>query len=127
MEEKKINIVLLEDIPFNELIIKLEKVFNTSLPYKNEKGRLIGRSEIDDFKISVIDRYDDLSEILCDEHHTLEITITYTGLINYEKHESEIKGILNNIIKWEYGIWSPIKKGDAYRKVYPQKETELFL
>ncbi|WP_268848985.1 hypothetical protein [Flavobacterium aestivum] len=126
MNKNKLSIVLLEDISFEELISKIEKVFNTPLPFKNEKGRFVAKSETENFKITVIDRYDDLSEMLCDDYHTLELTFEYKESLDYMANENLIKEILKKTIKWEYGIWSPIEIGDPYRKVFPNKETEIF-
>ena len=126
MKEKHLNIVLLEDISFDELIPKLEKLFDHSLLYKNEKGRLIARCNTDDFKLEVIDKYDDLDESLCDDHYTIKFTITHTMPLDYEETENKIKEKFKNNIKWEYAIWSPVEKGEPYRRIYPEKETELF-
>lgn len=124
--EKHLNIVLLEDSTFDELICKLEKVFATRLPYENEKGRLIARGNIVDFLIEVINRHDDLDDALCDDYHTMRLTIIFNKLSDFEDTEGVLKEKFKNKIEWDYGIWSPVKKGEAYRRVYPDKETELF-
>ena len=126
MEEKYLSIVLLEDISFNKLVQKLEELFNDSLPYKNEKGRLIAQLTTDSFKLRVIDKHDNLHKDLCDDHYTIEFTISNVKPLDSEKIENKMKEKFKNNIKWQYGIWSPIKKGEAYRKIYPEKETELF-
>ncbi|MCC9019925.1 hypothetical protein [Flavobacterium lipolyticum] len=126
MKTKKISIVLLENISFEELILKIEKAFNVFLSVKNEKGRFVSKFDTEKFKVKVIDRYDDLDEILCDDYHTLELTFTNKESFDYITNENLIKEILKNNIKWEYGIWSPIEIGDPYRKVFPNKETEIF-
>jgi hypothetical protein len=126
MNTKKLALVLQEDISFEELISKIEKVFNVSLPFKNEKGRFVAKSEVENFRIKVIDRYDDLSGFLCDEYHTLELTFNYEEAFDYVTNENQIKRYLKNNIEWKYGIWSPIEMGEPYRKVFPNKETEMF-
>ena len=125
MGEKYLTIVLLEDVPFDELVLKLEKVLDTLLPYKNEKGRLIARGNLERGSIAVIDRYDDLDEILCDDYYSLKITIDCTES-EYEEIENKIKEKFKNTIKWKYGRWSPVKVGEARRRTYPDRESELY-
>jgi hypothetical protein len=125
MDTKYLTIVLLENIRFEELITKIERVFHISLPFKNEKGRLVAKVETKYFTIKVIDRYDDLSELLCDEHHILELTFQHNFPLDYVENENHIKKILKNSIKWEYGIWSPVKIGEPYRRIFPNKQTEV--
>ncbi len=126
MNIKFLNIVLQEDISFKELILKMEKLFNTSLPYQNMDGRLIAKGRIDEYDVSIIDRHDGLDEKLCDDNHNLRISLILSDSPDYEKIENRIKERLNNRIKWKEGIWAPVKEDEAYRRVYPQKETELF-
>ncbi|MEJ5054700.1 hypothetical protein [Sphingobacterium sp. MYb382] len=126
MYTKTVDIVLLEDIPFKELLPKIEKVFKTSLPFENKKGRHIAKSCVQYLNVEVIDRYDDLSGLLCDDYHTLVLTFFYEGSLDYLEKEKYVKEILKNLIMWDYGIWSPIEKGEPYRKIFPNKETEIF-
>ncbi|MGE7943680.1 hypothetical protein ACQKNB_16505 [Lysinibacillus xylanilyticus] len=124
MKTKYLDIVLLEDLPFVDLVKKIEKVFNVSLPYENKKGRYIAEGQKGRYKIELIDRFDDLSELLCDEHHVLSLSIHFEEEFNYIVIENEIKKLLKNYdIKWKFGIWKdpsePIEKN--IRKIFPLK------
>ncbi|MCD9583248.1 hypothetical protein [Tenacibaculum maritimum] len=124
---KKLSIILLEDMPFNELLIKMEKLFSTSFSYKNQDGRLIAKGKINEYSISVIDRYDDLDDSLCDETHILDFMIEYKESFSYEFHEEKILRILNQKLNWEKSIWSPTEKiGGPYRRVYSNGDIEIF-
>ena len=92
---------------FEEMLTKIELAFKCKLSCKDEKDRYIARAELDNFSIAVIDKIDRLSELLCDEHYTLEITIISDKYFN-SKFENYIKEILtNNFIQWEQSVWSP--------------------
>lgn len=120
MSERHLSIILLEDVAFKMLVHKVEKTFNISLPYKNIKGRFIAEGRTANYKISVIDRIDDLSDELCDEHHVLNVTVTFNNPLHLEKIENEIKSKLGKEnIKWESGIWSKTTADETYRKIYP--------
>ncbi|NUF50465.1 hypothetical protein [Gilliamella sp. ESL0250] len=94
---------------FKEMLAKIEQAFKCKLSCKDEKGRYIARAELDNFSIAVIDKIDRLSELLCDEHYTFEITIISDKYFN-SKFESYIKEILtNNFIQWERPIWAPFE------------------
>lgn len=121
---KYLDIVLLEDVPFVDLVKKIEKVFNVSLPYENKKGRYIAEGQKGRYKIELIDRFDDLSELLCDEHHVLSLSIHLEEEFNYIVIENEIKKLLKNYdIKWKFGIWKdPSELIDKNRrKIFPWK------
>lgn len=123
MKTKHLDIVLLEDLPFEDLVKKIEKVFNVSLPYENKKGRYIAEGQKGKYKIELIDRYDDLSELLCDEHHILALSIHFEEEFNYIAIENEIKKLLkNNDIKWKFGGWiGPSEPTDkTSRKIFPE-------
>lgn len=126
MSDKKLTLTLLEDIPFKDLLSKIEKSFNVSTICKNQDGRLIAESMLEDYSISIIDRYDDLADFLCDKNHTLEFTIKYDNLFNFEIHEKRILELLKDKIKWENSIWSPSKLGGPYRRLNPNGEVEIF-
>lgn len=102
-----LSFVLEEDIPFDELILKLEKVFGISLPYKDDKGRYIAKADLTDYEVQVIDRIDRLDEILCDDNHVLEFIITNDEFFTSE-FEGKIKNLLGaNKIKWSRAVWAP--------------------
>jgi hypothetical protein len=46
------------------------------------------------YTISLIDRYDDLGDLLCDENYILRIEVNYDSIFPYEKIEQEIKSLL---------------------------------
>jgi len=121
MKTKFLNIVLLEDLPFEELVPRVEKAFNTPLPYENKKGRYIAAGDMGDYKVSVIDRKDDLGDVLSDDFHVLTISVNFEDTIDLEKIESEIKSKLEKEnVKWESGIWSKTTADEVYRKIYPE-------
>lgn len=104
-----LSFVLAEDMPFCDLILKLEKVFGVSLPYKDDKGRYIAKAKLTDYEVQVIDRVDRVAEILCDEHHVLEFIITNDDFFTTE-FEGDIKSFLNaNQVKWSRSVWAPRK------------------
>ncbi|MFJ7839567.1 hypothetical protein FC756_09070 [Lysinibacillus mangiferihumi] len=118
--KKYLSVVLLEDIPFEDLVHKMEKTFGIQLPYNNKKGRNIAEGSTDVYQILIIDRIDELSEVLCDENHTLEIQINPNVAFDYEKIESDLKmRFKNNKINWQYGIWSKTNADEQYRRIYP--------
>ncbi len=39
-ENRQLGVLLLEDIPFDELLIKLERAFGVSLPCEDDKGAM---------------------------------------------------------------------------------------
>ncbi|MGQ6550285.1 hypothetical protein KGP17_10150 [Serratia sp. JSRIV001] len=99
--------VLEEDVPFSELILKLEQAFGISLPYKDDKGRDIAKAKLTDYDVRVIDRIDRLDEMLCDDNHVIEFIITNDDFFTYE-FECKIKGFLDkNKIKWSRSVWAP--------------------
>jgi hypothetical protein len=105
VKTKYLDIVLLEDLLFVDLVKKIEKVFNVSLPYKNKKGRYIAEGQKSRYKIKLIDRFDDLSELLCDDHHILTLSIPFEVEFNYIVIENEVVKLLKNYdIKWKFGV-----------------------
>ena len=110
INERWLTFVLIDsNNSFEEMLTKIELAFKCKLSCKDEKGRYIARAELDNFSIAVIDKIDRLSELLCDEHYTLEITIISDKYFN-SKFENYIKEILtNNFIQWKQSIWSPVE------------------
>ncbi|MFK7107398.1 hypothetical protein [Flavobacterium oreochromis] len=109
MKTEFLNIVLLDEIDFEELIVKFKKAFEIDFVSKNEKGRLIakGMNSLGDFKL--IDKFDDLGDFLSDENHTLEIKINIDDTFKIEVFEDEIKkSFEKSNIKWKYGIWTKL-------------------
>jgi hypothetical protein len=99
--------VLEEDIAFSELILKLEQVFDISLPCKDDKGRYIAKAELKNCCIEVIDRIDRLGDFLCDENHVLQFVITNDDFFTSE-FEGAKKRILDaNKVMWSSTVWAP--------------------
>ncbi|MEC0090853.1 hypothetical protein [Paenibacillus macquariensis] len=122
--KKILRIVLLEDDLFKNLVCKMEKVFGIRLPYENKKGRFISEGDTATYKVILVDRIDDLSDMLCDEHHTLDIHIDMDKSFNYEKYEEDVvKKLENGKIRWKYGIWTKMTDAEEYRKIYPVKRV----
>lgn len=118
--KKILSIVLLEDDLFEKLVCKMENVFGIRLPYENKKGRFIAEGDTAIYKVILVDRVDDLSDLLCDEHHTLDIHIDMDESFNYEKYEEDVVTKLKNgEIRWKYGIWTKTKDDEEYHKIYP--------
>jgi len=117
-----LSIVLLEDLPFTDLMPKIEKALNLKLPYENHKGRLIGKCVIGDYEYSLIDKIDELGEFLCDETHTLDLRVNFKEPFDYKKLEEEffIK-LKEGNISWEKGVWTSLHIFDETRYVYKSK------
>lgn len=112
IHKRWLSFVLVDDGSFDELLTKIEQAFKHKLSYMDDEGRYIAKAEFDDFSIKVIDKIDRLSELLCDENYTLEITITSDEYFN-ANFENHVKGILsNNAIQWERSVWAPNKLPD---------------
>ncbi|MGG6230005.1 hypothetical protein [Tenacibaculum sp. SDUM215027] len=121
MEENCLSFDLLEDIPFKDLISKMEKVFNISLPYKNQDGRLKAKGILNQHSIIVVDRHDDLADFLCDENHSLEFEILLNKDSEYKEIEKSIREIFKNKIEWKEAKWFPVNPGELPKKIYPDK------
>jgi hypothetical protein len=120
MKKRHLKIVLSEDLPFKELVPKIEGAFGIPLPYENKKGRLIAEGGMKDYKVSLVDRIDDLSAELCDENHVLEIIVDQEPAIDMEKIEQDVKArLLKENVLWQSGIWSRIAANEPYRRIYP--------
>ncbi|EOW7639077.1 hypothetical protein ACO0LQ_004249 [Salmonella enterica] len=87
LHKRWLTFVLSDDGSFDELIIKTEQAFKHKLICIDDEGRYIASADLDEFSIRVIDKVDRLSELLCDEHHTLEIVINSERHFNYEFEE----------------------------------------
>lgn len=102
-----LSFVLVDNSSFEELLTKIELAFKQKLSCEDDEGRYIAIANFDGFSIKVIDKIDRLSEFLCDDHYTLEITINTDGYFNYN-FENHIKEILtNNSIHWGRSVWAP--------------------
>lgn len=118
-ENRQLGILLLEDIPFEDLILKVENAFEIYLYCYDDKGRYVTKGNLDNYSIEVIDKIDRLGEFLCDENYVINIKINSSKLFNAQ-FENKIKNILKlGEIKWKDGIWTKISKGEDYRIVYP--------
>ncbi|OTA19521.1 hypothetical protein Xbed_02378 [Xenorhabdus beddingii] len=116
---RQLNIVLLEDIPFEELIPKLEKAFDIILPYQDVKGRYISKAKSQDFDIEVVDRIDQQGDFLCDDYHVMYITIDSDKYFNFEFEDKIIKILKEGKIEWRYATWSKIEDSEHWRRIYP--------
>ncbi|HHK9551672.1 hypothetical protein VB265_07350 [Enterobacter sichuanensis] len=109
IHKRWLSFVLLDDISFKELLTKLEQVFERTLICEDEEGRYIAKAECDGFTVTLIDKEDRLSEFLCDENYSLEITIRSDDYFN-SNFENFIKETLRNgNIKWGRSVWAPDK------------------
>ena len=105
---KILSIVLTDDISFEDITNKIAIAFNIKLQTVNDDGRLLSVGETEKYKVIVIDRYDDLSDLLCDENYVLDIDLHQEIFQEKEILEEEIISILKcNKISWEreeYGL-----------------------
>jgi hypothetical protein len=76
MENYVINFIINDNRKFVDLVRLFETAFSNNLTVKNDKGRLIATFTNDEFTVSFIDKYDDLSDELCDENYILELNFT---------------------------------------------------
>jgi hypothetical protein len=122
MQSEFLSIVLLEDVDFKTLIVKMEKIFGIDLPFKNNKGRNIAKKLIENYELSFIDRADGLSELLCDEYHILEIKVNFIDSFDYEKFENSLLKLLDKgDIQWQRGVWTRLVLFEDTRIIYPKK------
>ncbi|MEG6185553.1 hypothetical protein UXP39_24325 [Enterobacter sichuanensis] len=109
IHKRWLSFVLLDDISFKELLTKLEQVFERTLICEDDEGRYIAKAECDGFTVTLIDKEDRLSEFLCDENYSLEITIRSDDFF-YSNFENSIKeNLRNGNIKWGRSVWAPDK------------------
>lgn len=109
IHKRWLSFVLLDDISFKELLTKLEQVFERTLICEDDEGRYIAKAECDGFTVTLLDKEDRLSEFLCDENYSLEITIRSDDYFN-SNFENFIKETLRNgNIKWGRAVWAPDK------------------
>ncbi|ANF96606.1 hypothetical protein AR543_11720 [Paenibacillus bovis] len=99
--------VLLEDVPFEQLLTRLSEAFQISLPYEDYKGRYIAKAYLSGYHLEVEDRVDRLSELLCDEYHVLNIRIDSNEYFNcaFEQHIKQI--LKKGEIRWQRYVWAP--------------------
>ncbi|MEX2951073.1 hypothetical protein AB4K01_07665 [Serratia fonticola] len=116
---RRLSIVLLEDIPFEELIPKLEKTFGISLPYKDDKGRDIARATIEGYSLEVVDRVDRLGDFLCDDYHILYIILNSEDDFNSSFEDSIRKNLKEGNVKWKYATWSKLSESEDWRRIFP--------
>ena len=118
---KILSIVLTDNISFENITNKIAIAFNIKLKTVNDDGRLLSIGETEKYKVIVIDRYDDLSYLLCDENHTLDIEVHKDIFQKTKILEEEIISILKcNKISWERGIWAPGGITNGYREIFPE-------
>ena len=118
---KILSIILTDNISFENSTNKIAIAFNIKLKTVNDDGRLLSIGETEKYKVIVIDRYDDLSYLLCDENHTLDIKVHKDIFQKTENLEEEIISILkcNNIL-WKRGIWVSADATSGYREIFPK-------
>ena len=118
---KILSIVLTDNISFENITNKIAIAFNIKLKTVTDDGRLLSIGETEKYKVIVIDRYDDLSYLLCDENHTLYIKVHKDIFQKTKILEEEIISILKcNKISWERGIWAPGGITNGYREIFPE-------
>ncbi|MTD28229.1 hypothetical protein [Erwinia sorbitola] len=116
---RRLSIVLLEDIPFDKLIPKLEKAFSIKLPYKDDKGRDIARATMEGYSLEVVDRIDRLGDFLCDDFHILYIILNSEDDFNSSFEDSISKNLKEGNIKWKYATWSRLSESEDWRRIFP--------
>ena len=118
---KILSIILTDNISFENSTNKIAIALNIKLKTVNDDGRLLSIGETEKYKVIVIDRYDDLSYLLCDENHTLDIKVHKDIFQKTENLEEEIISILkcNNIL-WKRGIWVSADATSGYREIFPK-------
>ncbi|PHM35611.1 hypothetical protein Xmau_04492 [Xenorhabdus mauleonii] len=113
-----LSIVLGTDTSFEELVSEIKYVFDIGLLTKDDKGRYIATGDCGKYKVIVIDKLDRTSELLCDEHYTLEFAMNSEN-DNYE-YEDNIRNILyKGKIKWIRGVWNTINENETCKIIYP--------
>lgn len=121
MKFEKLSIVLLEDLTFQNLVLKVEKALNLKLPYENYKGRLIGKNISENFEFRLIDKFDDLGEVFCDESHTLDLHVNFKDSFDYKNVEKELlMKLKEGNISWQRGVWTRLHIFDETRFIYPE-------
>ena len=122
MEYQEIlSIVLTDNISFEDITNKISFAFNIKLQTVNDDGRLLSVGETEKYKVIVIDKYDDLSDLLCDENHVLDIEVYKDIYQEKEILEEEIISILKyNKISWERGISISADANNGYREIFPK-------
>lgn len=104
---KEISFLLDETYDFYTLVSVFEKIFNASLKIINKDGRLIASGTNEHYYITLVDKYDDVSPILCDEHYSLKLRITFDKNFSYQEEENRILTIfLKHNVAWVKGTWS---------------------
>ena len=118
---KILSIVLTDNISFENITNKIAIAFNIKLKTVNDDGRSLSIGETEKYKVIVIDRYDDLSYLLCDEKHTLDIEVHKDIFQKTKILEEEIISILkcNNIL-WKRGILVSADATSGYREIFPK-------
>ncbi|MBD2786197.1 hypothetical protein ID858_15830 [Xenorhabdus sp. DI] len=120
--KRRLGIVLDVNSSFEDLVYKVSQAFNISLSIKDDKGRYIATGNLTKYKITVVDKEDRQSELLCDEHYTLELDMENEN-DNYE-YESEILNILFEAnIKWIKGVWNALNKQERYKIIHPDTNS----
>ncbi len=118
-EGRQLGILLLEDISFEQLVLKVEKAFGIYFSSYDDKGRYVAKGNLNDYSVEVVDKIDRLSEILCDDNYVINIKINSDRLFNAQ-FENNVKKLLKiGGIKWRDGIWTKIRKEENYRIIYP--------
>lgn len=120
-----LSIVLTDNISFEDITNKIAFAFDIKLQTVNDDGRLLSVGETEKYKVIVIDKYDDLSDLLCDENHVLDIEVYKDIYQEKEILEEEIKEEIISILKynkisWERGIWISADANNGYREIFPK-------
>ncbi|HHV7381743.1 TPA: hypothetical protein ACUNBZ_001341 [Escherichia fergusonii] len=84
--ERCLSIVLAEDVSFTEMMTKTGNAFNIEMSYKDDKGRFIARAQFQNYHIELIDKIDMISELLFDDHYTLDISVEPENILNKNLH-----------------------------------------
>ncbi|QMJ71322.1 hypothetical protein HVX92_18035 [Escherichia fergusonii] len=98
--ERCLSIVLAEDVSFTEMMTKTGNAFNIEMSYKDDKGRFIARAQFQNYHIELIDKIDMISELLCDVHYTLDISVEPEKYPEQEFTQQIIDILQKNTIRW---------------------------
>ncbi|EOV9632274.1 hypothetical protein ACN5LM_003841 [Cronobacter dublinensis] len=108
MNNKRVlSFVLDGDYLFDEIVIKFSELVKKRFSIKDDEGRYIAIADVGIYTVSIIDKFDRLSDCLCDDNCVFEVLIEDDDLFDC-KFETDIKNILaNGNIKWESFVWAP--------------------
>lgn len=103
---KDIRFLLDEASDFSTLVSVLEQVFKTALTLTNKDGRLIASGASEAYHIRLVDKYDDLSPILCDGYYSLVVSLPFDNNVSYQEVENRLSLFCEHDVRWIKETWS---------------------